>query len=326
MRDLGLERQIARQPVSSSPWPDESRVAFPELAMPLFGSLYNFAHWLTRNREDAEDLVQKTYVKARGFDAFQRGTNFRAWIFQILRNTCATSRSKRVPRKVVPLNSEEDLANVPSSSDSAELLLVRYSDLQSIRCAIEELPPIFQKVRLLCDVEEMLYQEIAHALSIPIGTVISRLARGRRAVRVALGKTSARFRVVQLERREWEALGNKDSQFRFTSTRALSNRTFADDIRPGLPGSMKEDKVTSGIRFAAGVLILTAACFAQEGLTVRAKGKQNGASRGGTETLPFGVRSGSKRVQCEPLGGTIGHVSSRRRQERGRVRPTGNQA
>jgi hypothetical protein len=226
----------------------------------------------------------------------------------------------------VPLNSEEDLANVPSSSDSAELLLVRYSDLQSIRCAIEELPPIFQKVRLLCDVEEMLYQEIAHALSIPIGTVISRLARGRRAVRVALGKTSARFRVVQLERREWEALGNKDSQFRFTSTRALSNRTCADDIRPGLPGSMKEDKVTSGIRFAAGVLILTAACFAQEGLTVRAKGKQNGASRGGTETLPFGVRSGSKRVQCEPLGGTIGHVSSRRRQERGRVRPTGNQA
>jgi DNA-directed RNA polymerase specialized sigma24 family protein len=107
-----------------------------------------------------------------------------------LRNTCATSRSKRVPREVVPLNSEEDLANVPSSSDSAELLLVRYSDLQSIRCAIEELPLIFQEVLLLCDVEEMSYQEIAHALSIPIGTVISRLARGRRAVRVALGKTS----------------------------------------------------------------------------------------------------------------------------------------
>jgi RNA polymerase sigma-70 factor, ECF subfamily len=79
---------------------------------------------------------------------------------------------------------------VPSSSDSAELLLVRYSDLQSIRRAIEELPPIFQEVLLLCNVEEMSYQEIAHALSIPIGTVISRLARGRRAVRVALGKTS----------------------------------------------------------------------------------------------------------------------------------------
>jgi hypothetical protein len=74
MRDLGLERQIARQPVSSSPWPDESRIAFPELAMPLFGSLYNFAHWLTRNREDAEDLVLETYVKAlRGFRLISTG-------------------------------------------------------------------------------------------------------------------------------------------------------------------------------------------------------------------------------------------------------------
>lgn len=75
-------------------------------------------------------------------------------------------------------------------SDSAELLLVRYSDLQSIRSAIEELPPIFQEVLLLCDVEEMSYKEIAHALSIPIGTVMSRLARARRAIRVALRKTS----------------------------------------------------------------------------------------------------------------------------------------
>jgi RNA polymerase sigma-70 factor (ECF subfamily) len=166
-------------------------MVFQELAMPLFESLYNFAHWLTRNPEDAEDLVQETYVKAlKGFHTFRLGTNFRAWVFQILRNIFATSRSKRVPSVVVPFNSEEDLPNVPSSSDSAELFLIRYSDPQSIRCAIEELPPVFQEVLLLCDVEEMSYREIAHTLSIPIGTVMSRLARARRAVRVELEKTS----------------------------------------------------------------------------------------------------------------------------------------
>src|SRR6266481_2635565 len=68
--------------------------SFEELAMPLFDSLYNFAHWLTSNREEAEDLVQETYTKAlKGFPSFQPGTNFRAWIFRILRNTFLTSRT-----------------------------------------------------------------------------------------------------------------------------------------------------------------------------------------------------------------------------------------
>src|ERR1700687_758741 len=67
---------------------------FEELAMPLFDSLYNFAHWLTQNRDEAEDLVQETYAKAlKGFSSFQPGTNFRAWIYRILRNTFLTSRT-----------------------------------------------------------------------------------------------------------------------------------------------------------------------------------------------------------------------------------------
>ena len=127
MRDLGLERQIARQPVSSSPWPDESRVAFPELAMPLFGSLYNFAHWLTRNREDAEDLVQKTYVKAlRGFDAFQRGTNFRAWITprqgfrSAINSVCDGGTSAEVPGSPVAVRCGRNVVpgNRPCAVDS----------------------------------------------------------------------------------------------------------------------------------------------------------------------------------------------------------------
>jgi RNA polymerase sigma-70 factor (ECF subfamily) len=189
MSGMALDRQITR-PATSSPRPDTSHGVFRELAMPLFDSLYNFAHWLTRNREEAEDLVQETYVKAlRGFNSFQPGTNFRAWIFQILRNTFATSRSKRALSMAAPFHAEDDLSTIPSNSSTAESLLIRYSDLHLVRCALEELPPLLQEVMLLCDVEEMSYQETAQALSIPIGTVMSRLARARRAVRAALGKT-----------------------------------------------------------------------------------------------------------------------------------------
>lgn len=171
---------------------DNPPVVFEDLAMPLFDSLYNFAYWLTQNREDAEDLVQETYVKAlRGFKSFQLGSNFRAWIFQILRNTFLSSRSKLERRMTVPLSSEEDSRVQPVTFNGAESLLIERTDLQSVRCAIEQLPVVFREAILLCDVEEMTYQEIAETLSIPIGTVMSRIARARKAVRDALGKTSA---------------------------------------------------------------------------------------------------------------------------------------
>jgi RNA polymerase sigma-70 factor, ECF subfamily len=167
-------------------------MVFQDLAMPLFDSLYNFAHWLTQNREDAEDLVQETYVKAlKGFESFQLGTNFRAWIFQVLRNTFLSSRARLEFRMTVPLSSEEDSRVQPVSSNTADSLLIGRSDLDSIRCAIEQLPVVFREAILLCDVEEMPYREIAETLSIPIGTVMSRIARARKAVRDALGKTSA---------------------------------------------------------------------------------------------------------------------------------------
>src|SRR5215813_12188071 len=77
--------------------------------MPMFDSLYNFAHWLTHNREEAEDLVQETYLRAlKGFVSFQRGTNFRAWMYRILRNTFLTSRSGLSVKMTVPLDREEE--------------------------------------------------------------------------------------------------------------------------------------------------------------------------------------------------------------------------
>src|SRR5579859_8180488 len=93
-----------------------SAATFEELAMPLFDQLYNFARWLTRNTEEAEDLVQETYVKAlKGFSSFQLGTNFRAWIYRILRNTFLTSRKGLKVTMTAPLDfDEEEEAHEPA--------------------------------------------------------------------------------------------------------------------------------------------------------------------------------------------------------------------
>jgi RNA polymerase sigma-70 factor (ECF subfamily) len=163
---------------------DTSLAGFEELAMPLFDSLYNFARWLVHDSSDAEDLVQETYLKAlRGFGSFHRGTNFRAWIFQILRNTFLSSRSRLERRMTVAIDSEEDFPALPATSATPESLLIERSGNDAVQCAIEQLPVILREVILLCDVEDASYREIAEILSIPIGTVMSRLARARKTVR-----------------------------------------------------------------------------------------------------------------------------------------------
>jgi len=190
MRHIGLRSQVkTRLDASASPHNKVSPV-FEDLAMPLFESLYNFAHWLTQNQEDAEDLVQETYVKAlKAFKSFQPGSNFRAWMFQILRNTFLSSRARLELRMTVPLSSEEVLPALPTTSDTAESILVGRSRQDAVRRSIEQLPIIFREVILLRDVEEASYGEIADILSIPIGTVMSRLARARKAVRESLRGT-----------------------------------------------------------------------------------------------------------------------------------------
>ena len=190
MRRIGFGRHGMVGFGTSSSHDDKSLPAFQDLAMPLFGSLYNFVRWLTQNREDAEDLVQETYVKAlKGFASFQLGTNFRAWMFQILKNIFLSSRARLEVRMTVPLSSEEVLPVLPTTADTAESILVDRSRHDAVRGAIEQLPIIFREVLLLCDVEEASYREIAETLSIPIGTVMSRLARARKAVRASLRST-----------------------------------------------------------------------------------------------------------------------------------------
>jgi len=158
-------------------------MSFDELATPLFGALYNYARWLTRDPSEAEDLVQETYVKAlRGFGSFTPGTNFRAWMYRILRNTFLTSKTGLKATVTI----DDDLAETIATEGTPESLLLSRIDADALRRAIESLPLIFREVLLLADMEEMSYREIAETLNIPIGTVTSRLLRARRKVREAL--------------------------------------------------------------------------------------------------------------------------------------------
>ena len=169
--------------------------------MPLFPSLYNLARWLAQNSNDAEDLVQETYLKAlRGFDSFEPGTNFRAWIFQILRNTFLGSRSKLERRMTQAMDPEEDL---PVASATPESLLIGRSGTDAVRNAIEQLPVIFREVILLCDVEEASYRETAEILSIPMGTVMSRLARARKTIRASLRRPPGTQRAGEFSHQEF---------------------------------------------------------------------------------------------------------------------------
>jgi RNA polymerase sigma-70 factor, ECF subfamily len=155
---------------------------FEELAMPLFDQLYNFAHWMTQDRAEAEDLVQETYAKAlRGFSSFQAGTNFRAWMYRILRNSFLSSRTGL---KTTMVFDELDAEKSPSPVGATpESILLDQANRELVQNALAELPVHFREILLLCEVEEMSYQEISETLAIPAGTVMSRLSRARKALR-----------------------------------------------------------------------------------------------------------------------------------------------
>ena len=162
-------------------------LTFEALALPLFEPLYNYARWLARDADEAEDLVQETYLKAfRGFGSFTAGTNFRAWIYRILRNTFLTSRSGL--RAMPPISIDDDPERYEGLAEEAtpETIFFSRANVAALQAAIEALPLPFREVILLSDVESFSYKEIAETLSIPVGTVTSRLIRARAKVREAL--------------------------------------------------------------------------------------------------------------------------------------------
>jgi RNA polymerase sigma-70 factor (ECF subfamily) len=161
---------------------------FEQLAMPLFDQLYNFAHWLTGDRADAEDLVQETYAKSlKGFKSFEPGTNLRAWMYRILRNTFLTSRSGLAAQNTSSLEDDETPdSQVASHTITPELLLLQHENQQTVMDALASIPVHYREIILLCDIEELSYREISEILAIPIGTVMSRLSRARNSLRQTL--------------------------------------------------------------------------------------------------------------------------------------------
>jgi RNA polymerase sigma-70 factor, ECF subfamily len=191
MKRIGFCSQGMVQFGASASQDDQPSAGFEALAMPLFDSLYNFARWLVHDSSDAEDLVQETYLKAlRSFTSFQPGTNFRAWMFRILKNTFLSSSSTLERRMTDAMSSEEDGPELPVDMETPETILMNRLNSQQLQRAIDDLPVHYREALLLCDVEEMSYQEIAEILSIPIGTVMSRLARARKLVRESIFSAS----------------------------------------------------------------------------------------------------------------------------------------
>jgi RNA polymerase sigma-70 factor, ECF subfamily len=155
---------------------------FVEEALSYIDSLYGTALRLTRRPADADDLVQDTYLKAfRAADQFERGTNLKAWLFTILHNTFRNMRRHDV-RSPVDVDSEtvERAADVMAQDQTPEQLLTRETLDADLQAALDALPEAFRQAVWLRDVEEFSYAEIAQMLDVPIGTVMSRISRGRR--------------------------------------------------------------------------------------------------------------------------------------------------
>jgi RNA polymerase sigma-70 factor (ECF subfamily) len=172
------------------------RATFSDQAMEYMSSLYSAALRMTRNPSDAEDLVQETYLKAyRAFDSFQEGTNLKAWLYRILTNTFINSyRARRRRPEQTELDDVEDLylyrrlggLEAVTAGRSAEEEVLEHFTEGEVKEAVEALPEQFRMAVLLADVEGFSYKEIAEILDVPIGTVMSRLHRGRRALQKAL--------------------------------------------------------------------------------------------------------------------------------------------
>ena len=158
---------------------------FEEAVLPHLDAAYNLAHWLTRNDTDAEDVVQEAYLRAFKFFGGFHGADGRSWLLAIVRNTCYTwMQHNHSPELSVPL--DDELHEIESKDLNPEALLVQSADTLMVRQALEELPVEFREVLVLRELEEMSYRDIASITDLPLGTVMSRLARGRKRLQQAL--------------------------------------------------------------------------------------------------------------------------------------------
>jgi RNA polymerase sigma-70 factor, ECF subfamily len=152
--------------------------SFEEVVLPHLDAAFNYARWLTKNDADAEDVVQDAYVRALRFFSSLRGEEARAWLFTIVRNTWY-GRFPRSAGSPVMTVADEDADNRPDASLDPEEQMIQRQTVEQVRRALETLPTDFREVLVLRELEGLSYKEIAAIVGIPIGTVMSRLARAR---------------------------------------------------------------------------------------------------------------------------------------------------
>jgi RNA polymerase sigma-70 factor (ECF subfamily) len=164
----------------------ESKTAeFEAIALPLFGAAYNLARWLVRDDRDAEDVVQEAYLRAFRFFGGYRGGDSRSWLLTIVRNTCYTWLQQNRSRELSdPI--DDKLDEVGISTENPETILLETVDALLVRQALEELPIEFREILIMREMEDLSYKQISTIADLPIGTVMSRLARGRKRLRELL--------------------------------------------------------------------------------------------------------------------------------------------
>ena len=157
-------------------------IAFSDAVLPHLDAAYNLARWLTRNDHDAEDIVQEASLRAFKYWAGISHRDSRSWFLAIIRNTFYTSLRQRMPETF----SDADLTEVDDESPSPECAALLSADREMLKSALEELPVEFREAIVLRELEGLSYKEIADIANVPVGTVMSRLARGRKRLQVAL--------------------------------------------------------------------------------------------------------------------------------------------
>ncbi len=164
---------------------DQRLAAFEESILPHMDAAYNLARWLTRTNEDAQDIVQESYLRAFRFFAGFRGGDSRSWLLRIVRNTSYTwiEKNRRDGRG---REAGEPAEDIESQALAPDALLLQKADTEILRAALEDLPEEFREALVLRELEGLSYKEIADICDVPLGTVMSRLARARKLLRAGL--------------------------------------------------------------------------------------------------------------------------------------------
>jgi RNA polymerase sigma-70 factor (ECF subfamily) len=163
---------------------DDAR-RFDQIALPHLDAAHNLARWLVRNAHDAEDVVQEAYLRAFKYFSGYQGGDARAWILKIVRNTSYSFLEKNRPADLA-VEFDESLHTTGIAQPAADAALFQSADSRMLRQALEELPVNFREALILRELEGMSYKEIADVMDVPIGTVMSGLARGRAQLRERL--------------------------------------------------------------------------------------------------------------------------------------------